>query len=132
MTKEEKAKAYDKVREKIALRFGPKVAEEIFSVLEESEDEKFMKYILKCCEETISADDRGLELSMATTIKLKNWLEKQGKQILANSAQTCKIENYQEEGWYSSGDDDYICGISFDEPIKLPVEFYYKKKEAGK
>ena len=40
-----------------------------------------------------------------------------------------KIENYQEEGWYSSGDDEYICGISFDEPIKLPVDFYYKKKE---
>lgn len=40
-----------------------------------------------------------------------------------------KIENYQEEGWYSSGDDEYVYGISFDEPVKLPVEFYYKKKE---
>ena len=57
--------------------------------------------------------------------------EMRGEQILANSAQTCKIENYQEEGWYSSGDDEYIYGISFDEPIKLPVEFYYKKKEAN-
>ena len=28
----------------------------------------------------------------------KQELEKQGEQILANSAQTCKIENYQEEG----------------------------------
>ena len=39
-----------------------------------------------------------------------------------------KIENYQEEGWYSSSDDEYIYGISFDEPIRLPVEFYIKKK----
>lgn len=39
-----------------------------------------------------------------------------------------KIENYQEEGWYSSGDDEYIYGIKFEEPIKLPVEFYVKKK----
>ena len=39
-----------------------------------------------------------------------------------------KIENYQEEGWYSSNDDEYIYGIKFDEPIKLPVEFYVKKK----
>lgn len=39
-----------------------------------------------------------------------------------------KIENYQEEGWYSSGDDEYVYGISFDEPVKLPVEFYVKKK----
>lgn len=39
-----------------------------------------------------------------------------------------KIENYQEEGWYSSGDDEYIYGIKFDEPIRLPVDFYVKKK----
>ena len=38
-----------------------------------------------------------------------------------------KIENYQEEGWYSS-DDEYVYGISFDKPIRLPVEFYIKKK----
>ncbi len=54
-------------------------ANTIFPELAEDEDEKFRKYILKCCEETISADDRGLELSMDTTIKLKNWLEKQGE-----------------------------------------------------
>lgn len=40
-----------------------------------------------------------------------------------------KIENYQEEGWNSnSRDEEYIYGISFEEPIKLPVEFYVKKK----
>lgn len=52
----------------------------IFPELKESEDEKFRKYILKCCEETIQANDRGLELSMDTTKKLKNWLEKQAGQ----------------------------------------------------
>lgn len=52
--------------------------EELFPELKDSEDEKFRKYILKCCEETIQANDRGLELSMDTTKKLKNWLEKQG------------------------------------------------------
>lgn len=49
----------------------------VFPELKESEDERFRKYILKCCEETIQADDRGLELSMDTTKKLKSWLEKQ-------------------------------------------------------
>lgn len=40
-----------------------------------------------------------------------------------------KIENYQVKGWYSnSRDEEYIYGISFEEPIKLPVEFYVKKK----
>ena len=40
-----------------------------------------------------------------------------------------KIENYTEEGWNSnSKDEEFIYGISFDEPIKLPVEFYVKKK----
>ena len=56
------------------------VLEDILSELKESEDEKIRKYILSCCEETIKANDRGLELSMETTIKLRDWLEKQGAQ----------------------------------------------------
>lgn len=47
LTIEQKAKAYDKVREKIDLRFGSNVAEEIFSEFEESEDEKIRKAIIK-------------------------------------------------------------------------------------
>ena len=43
----EKAKAYDKVREKIALRFGSNVSEEIFSEYEESEDERIRKELLE-------------------------------------------------------------------------------------
>ncbi len=45
-TIEEKAKAYDKVREKIAVRFGTNVAKEIFTDLYESEDEKIRKWII--------------------------------------------------------------------------------------
>lgn len=43
---EEKAKAYDKVREKIALRFGSNVADEIFSQFEMSEDERIRKELI--------------------------------------------------------------------------------------
>lgn len=43
MTQEEKAKAYDEVREKIALRFGSNVAEEIFSEFEMNEDDRIRK-----------------------------------------------------------------------------------------
>lgn len=53
-----------------------------------------------------------------TALHFVNWQKEQFE----------KVENYQEEGWYSSGDDEYVYGISFDEPIRLPVEFYIKKK----
>ena len=45
MTPEQKAEAYDKVREKIVLRFGSNVAEEIFSEFEMSKDERIMRVI---------------------------------------------------------------------------------------
>lgn len=45
MTPEQKAKAYDKVREKIALRFGSNVAEEVFSEFEKSKDERIRSII---------------------------------------------------------------------------------------
>lgn len=43
---EEKAKAYDEVREKIAIRFGSNVADEIFSQFEMSEDDRIRKRII--------------------------------------------------------------------------------------
>lgn len=46
-TVKEKAEAYDKVREKIAVRFGTNVAEEIFSEFEDSEDEQIKKALIK-------------------------------------------------------------------------------------
>jgi len=87
MTQEEKAKAYDELLVKAKKIYNEEndvlimhTIEDLFPKFKENEDENFRKYILKCCEETISADDRGLELSMGTTIKLKSWLEKQGEQ----------------------------------------------------
>jgi len=88
MTQGEKARAYDEIVGKLKVFMAQGVdplmtradVQDFFPELAESEDEKFRKYILKCCEETISADDRGLELSMDTTFKLKNWLERQCKQ----------------------------------------------------
>lgn len=82
----EKVEAYDKAVEKARQEYNAtenverkQWLEELFPQLNENKDEKFRKYILKCCEETIQANDRGLELSMDTTKKLKNWLEKQDK-----------------------------------------------------
>ena len=71
MTQEEKAKAYDKAREKIAVRFGTNVAEEIFSEFEESEDEKIRKEIIQ------SIKGNMVVLHKAKCIA---WLEKQGEQ----------------------------------------------------
>lgn len=89
LSMEEKAKRYDeaikKAESKIKNNKDHVLYEddiiEIFPELKEDEDEKIRKYILKCCEETIEANDRGLELSMDTTKKLKNWLERQDEPI---------------------------------------------------
>ena len=56
MTQEDKAKAYDKVRKKIAIRFGSNVADEFFAEFEESEDEKIKKRITLCLEECVHSD----------------------------------------------------------------------------
>ena len=71
---EEKAKAYDKVREKIKVRFGSNVVEELFSEFEMSEDEKISKELiawLKSSEgQTLPIDRYNAALA---------WLEKQGE-----------------------------------------------------
>ena len=54
-----------------------KAIQTLIPELAESEDEKFRKYIVRACKETIEADDRGLALSMDTTKKLYAYLEKQ-------------------------------------------------------
>ena len=77
MTQEEKAKAYDEVREKIALRFGSNVAEEIFSKFEESEDEKIRKGIIKFLIDVNNGAYTKSELEIASWIA---WLEKQGEE----------------------------------------------------
>lgn len=73
---EEKANAYDKVRGKIALRFGSNVAEDIFSEFELSEDEKIKKAIIN-----IFATHKDYEVYFGVSVKdIRVWLEKQGEQ----------------------------------------------------
>ena len=76
---EEKAKAYDKVREKIAIRFGSHVADEIFSQFEMSECERIRKALIdgftvmkesKNCGKTFSNHNIPVADILA-------WLEKQ-------------------------------------------------------
>ncbi len=71
---EQKAKAYDQVREKIALRFGSNVAEEIFSKFEESEDERIRKEIISAVNIYCSEYSRGTKVRE----DMLAWLEKQG------------------------------------------------------
>ena len=68
MTQEEKSKAYDKVREKIKVRFGTNVAEEIFSEFEETEDERISKEIIKYLEQTVPHHHRD------EVLKSKEWI----------------------------------------------------------
>ena len=72
---EEKAKAYDKVRDKIAIRFGSNVADEIFSQYEMSEDEKTRKELLAWLK---SRDGQTFPIDRYNAAVA--WLEKQGEQ----------------------------------------------------
>ena len=72
---EEKAKAYDRAKEKIVLRFGSNVAEEIFSEFDESEDEKIISAIRKAIEAKVENLGNGV-----TRTACLAWLEKQGEQ----------------------------------------------------
>lgn len=74
MKTEEKAKAYDRAKEKIVLRFGSNVAEEIFSEFDEPEDEKIISAIRKAIEAKVENLGNGV-----TRTACLAWLEKQGK-----------------------------------------------------
>ena len=76
MRTEEKAKAYDRAKEKIVLRFGSNVAEEIFSEFDESEDEKIISAIRKAIEAKVENLGNGV-----TRTACLAWLEKQCKPI---------------------------------------------------
>jgi hypothetical protein len=105
LSAEQKAIAYDKVREKIAARFGSNIADEIFSQFEESEDESIIKEIGDLVESAPLI--MGLDKD-----KIFAWLEKQGKQNttwneedkrISNEIQ-CLISNYR------TGDDEHkLC-----------------------
>ena len=71
---EEKARAYDEVREKITIRFGSNVANEIFSELRESEDERIRKWIRKELESKYVVDNI---VNNVMADKALAWIEKQ-------------------------------------------------------
>ena len=71
---EEKARNYDKAREKIAIRFGSNVADEIFSQFEMSEDEKIRKAIRTLI---LSASREQTTIVGVTQSDMFAWLEKQ-------------------------------------------------------
>ena len=77
MTIEEKAKAYDNVREKIAIRFGSNVAKEIFSEYEESEDEEVKKALIQNLKERFGTN--GTMGGILDMPRVLAWFEKQGK-----------------------------------------------------
>ena len=80
MTQEEKAKAYDNVREKIAIRFGSNVADEIFSQFEMSEDERIMKELLEHLRKLLEIyDTLQTEEEYSKVQSWIAWLEKQGE-----------------------------------------------------
>lgn len=100
MTQEEKARAYEMALEKIRAIIYDKIIfsariedaklaeklEEIFPELKESEDEKMSRELIAYFKNnSVYIKWSGLDVK-----KVIEWLEKQGEQILANSAKTCK------------------------------------------
>ena len=77
MTIEEKAKAYDGVREKIAIRFGSIVADEIFSQFEMSEDERIRQFLIH---EVAETSDKVMSYRNMNKKDVLAWLKKQGEQ----------------------------------------------------
>lgn len=99
---------------------GREVLETLIPELAESEDEKFRRYILDCCEESIEADDRGLELSMSTTKKLKAWLEKQKEQ---KPGEQVDPADASWDAYYKRGlNKGYELGLEADRKEQKPVE----------
>lgn len=77
-TTEEKARAYDKVRKKIAIRFGSNVADEFFAEFEGSKDEEIRKALLEMVHDT-TGDELWVDYNVHKEEAL-DWLERQGEQ----------------------------------------------------
>ena len=93
MTIEEKAKAYDEVRKKIAIRFGSNVADEIFSQFEMSEDERIRKAIIN-----VFASHKDYEVFFGVSVKdILAWLEKQGKKGVKGNDREIPFDVWSEE-----------------------------------
>ena len=76
MTEKEKAEAYDKAIERAKKLYGNGIAEEIFTELKESEDERIKKAII----EFFESEDDNTTYSLVRKKDIIDWLEKQGEQ----------------------------------------------------
>ena len=116
MTIEEKAKAYDKVRKKIAIRFGSNVADEFFAEFEESEDEKIRKRLITDFGTIGKKEWGGLEVK-----DILAWLKKQGEkkpvdtksvfeigETITDGTSTFTIVDIKDEN-YITDDGDKVC-----------------------
>ena len=110
---EDKAKAYDelikrlnKAREDVGGYTFKSVYDEVMSELAESEDEKFLRYLIDCCKDTIESDDKGLELSMVTTKRLFAWLKKQGEKGI--NGKNREIPFSEQKPAWSEEDEKYL------------------------
>lgn len=134
-----KAEAYAKVREKIALRFGSNVAEEIFSEFEESGDERIRKDIIAFikkrdrsgCDYDYDKWIAWLEKQKDTNVLIqevsekaytegmrverKHWLEKQGEQK--------PILDFKASNWYVSKVDGKIHDLTYNPTDKVEPKF---------
>lgn len=126
---EEKAQRYDKALERAKgvieqnplMEYLKKEIEYIFHELKESEDEKMRKGIIRNLEYLMDRAEGFVKDELRERIA---WLEKQGEQILTNSAKTCKDE--QKPAW--SEEDEETLKI-LDRDLQ---EFYSRRKaQAG-
>ena len=80
MTEKEKAIAYDKAIERARKLYGNEIAEEIFSELKESDDEKIRKWIINDIRHNINNEPLNNSEYKKKAEKAIAWLEKQGEQ----------------------------------------------------
>lgn len=87
-----KEEALDVVKQMVADgQISQEVAEKYFPELKESEDERVRTFLIGYFDKLIDENSEW-GLTKETREKIITWLEKQGEQILANSAKTCKDE----------------------------------------
>ena len=80
MIEKEKATAYDKAIERAKKLYGNEIAEEIFSELKESDDEKIKKWIIDDIRHNINNEPLNNSEYKKKAEKAIAWLEKQGEQ----------------------------------------------------
>jgi len=101
-TIQEKAKAYDEVRKKIAIRFGSNVAKEIFSEYEENKDERIRKSLSAYFAKFKPDDMWDADFSFGDIVA---WFEKQGERGTKGNDREIPFDAWSEE------DDEHLGRI---------------------